>query len=368
MKELFTYNYDITDECTSGDITKLAELINTAKISDSAKKADIPSQLEMSKLAEDECALIIYHPSLGALNKYACSTKELVELNTLYLLEKAPKLPDELCKVAAHYLIEASKAFHLNPSEELIKLEDSCVKDNVVNISEINPVAYQIKLASRTKQNTNTFIGKLANNQFAVPSKRKYPLIDENTIKTAMAFFDAYSQDLPILDRLEFAYNTKLAAQNQSIKLTGKIAKYASLDPKSLNPDFTVQVKARKDLTVDSSAQNLYEELLTKKANLEPVKIAKVLSKLDEETGINQYWGRYIEEPLLATLGIIKEASVTVNGKTITKTALSQLCEKDLSKWVDNRTLDELKGNEGLQVLASLPMPTQDGLLTLLSN
>ena len=109
MKELITLNYDITDAVTSADMQKLAQSIKASNLSDCAMKADVPTQLEMSKLASDKCALVIFHPQMGNsgyLKKYANYDKDLTELNTFIFLQNAGHLPDEICKTAAYHSLE----------------------------------------------------------------------------------------------------------------------------------------------------------------------------------------------------------------------------------------------------------------------
>ena len=322
----------------------------------------------MSKLAMDQCALVLFSPKFGYLNKYANYNKELTELNSLIFLEKANFLPDEICKTAAYYLLRANKAFGLSSSEELKKLAGTKIKTNIVNITSIDPIAYQIKLANQQKQITKTALNNLNPTQFALPNKKKYPLVNEESIKTAILYFDAYHENLSPVDKITFAINTKKAADIVNLETNKQIDKYASLSIDKLSSKLKLHINSRKDLTTNKKMHKLYDDLLEKAAELEPMKVATVLRRIDEMSGIVRHWGKLIEEPLTACLETIKEASITINDRVLTKTALIKLCEKDLSKWIDTHTLKELKGKEGLQVFASLPQPTKISLLQILDK
>jgi len=364
MKTLINFNYDATDEVTSGDIAKIAMLVNISNISEAARKTDIPSQFEMFKLADDQCALVIKDPKHGYIKKYANYNRDLTELNTFFFLQKAGYLPDEINKTAAYYLLEANKKFKLEPPEELKKLAGKNIKNNIIHITSIDPVVYQMKLAHRKNEITKTAIHKLKDEQFALPKQRKYPIINEETIKTAMMYFGAYNDQLDTLDRINFAVNTIQAAKSFNIEPSEDIKKYSHLSLNNINPDFKFQIRERQSLVLESEIKELYDDILEKSAELKPIKLAALLRKADELAGLKKHWGNFIEDPIISTLDVIKEASIKIGEITLTKTALTKLCAKDVSKWIDGNTLKELQGPDGLDVFASLPKPTQDGLLT----
>lgn len=365
MKELITFSYDITDEVTSGDIKKIAELVQMSKLDEQTRKADIPSQWDMNNLSEDECALVLYHPNNGQLKKYANYNRELTELNTLCFLNKASHLPDEICKTAAHFLLRARRAFNLESSPILEKLAAENLTSNLVDLTKIDQLAYQIKLATKNAEVTKTELTKLAKEEFALPNKRKYPISNAKLIKTAMTYFNNHHKKFGMMDKLAFAVNTVKAAKAHKLELTGMISKYAELDPSLFNDDFKYFVKSRIDLTTNEHLQGMYSELVTKSAEIGSLKTAKVLEELDKRANLEKHWNQLVPDPLFSVLKPSVEESIEIEGHSLTKSALLNLCTNDLSHLLSNKAIIELQGENGLQKFASLPAPTKKELIKL---
>jgi hypothetical protein len=60
----------------------------------------------------------------------------------------------------------------------------------------------------------------------------------------------------------------------------------------------------------------------------------------------------------------VKEAELEIDGKYVSRSDLNKILTKDVRGWVDDFTRKELEGPDGLSVLASLPEPTREGLLS----
>ena len=83
MNKIATIVFDVVDEIVSGDVEKLAEVVES--LSDDAKMAYVPSLEEQAQQPEKDFGLILWSPNVGQLRKYALYTPELAEINLSYL-------------------------------------------------------------------------------------------------------------------------------------------------------------------------------------------------------------------------------------------------------------------------------------------
>jgi len=358
MKRLLALNYDITDACLGNEVEKVAEMISTGNFSDKAKMADIPSKADMDKLPEDKVALVLYHPQHGKINKYAHYNRELTELNVALLKDKAPNLPDEVVKIAANQLSKAARRWGVEFPNELQFPEEPPLLANGNTLSvhtDINELAYMKKLSA-------SITPAKGYDEYALPDKKQYPIEDIIQIKAASAYFETYGNQLPTEDRVVFAFNTYKAAKENNVETSGYLEKYAHIRNKR-NEDFQAHIRVRINNTRESAHRDLYEELNGKYKEIEPIKLAAALEKIDKHTGLDSLWNSKLEEPLVATLEMAKQAFITIEDKEINHDVLSKLSSVDLSGIIDNFTKEELLGVSGLDVLESLPHPVQDALI-----
>jgi hypothetical protein len=121
MKKLFNQSYDCTDYLLANNIEPIANLV--ANLSDLAKTASVPSHEDMNDLEEEEVALILFHPRLGELRKFACDSPGITEINLNLLAQNADSLPDEIVKVAANNLGYVAKNLKIEIPEKLLEYQ-----------------------------------------------------------------------------------------------------------------------------------------------------------------------------------------------------------------------------------------------------
>jgi len=347
-----TFTYDLVDEISLGQIEKIASL----QLDYDPDSLHVPTSIEMQELEDKQVALQLYHPQTGKIKKFACYDPGLTQLNSQLLISKASALPDEIVKTAAFFLKRAALNQGVVVPEELASLAgDFKPTNNIVELEKISEIAYYKKLNDKTEKETT---------KWALQESKRYPLDSKEDIEKAAEYFEKYANSFTAPDKLMFAINTCREASNKNIKLAGSITKFASLSTDSFNENFDKLVNMRKTYLNPDQDPDIYDELIERHPNLGVVKTAKVLEVIDREYGLDRLWSRQLADPISTTCGIYKEAELEIDGKYITKSKLASLLQKDVSNWIDDYTKKELSGPEGLDVLASLPEPTREGLLS----
>ena len=356
MSNIMSMSLDVVDEVLSGNFEKLAEIVEP--LSDNAKVAYVPSLEEQHSRNEKDFGLVLFHPQNGIMNKFALYTPELVELNLAYLDEKKAELPDEVVKIAATNLVAAANLKNINIPEGLSEFKESKTYiPNIVDVREINNINYSTKIANNQEPTT-----------FALQAEKKYPLDTEDNVKEAVAYFDRYHRDFDdVSQKLEYSVNTKIAATSHDISIEGtEIAKYANLSSEMFNKDFSDHIKIRESYLKPETKDKVLETYndLTKRAeDIGPVKTAEVLYQIDKEAGLNHIYGSGVEDPVISTLGEPYEENDTIDGILIKKSALDNLGSEDLTELVGNDVISELRGEDGLAVLKSLPKPVRNAII-----
>ena len=346
---------DVCDFVDSEKIDVLAKL--TADREDLVKTAEIPSRDEIDEKPFGDFAVVLNVGNGTYLRKYACYSKQLAELNALLLDETKATIPDEIVKTAAKMLKKACKRFRVEFPEELNKFAEAC--DNVTNVvltDRINEYQWVKKQGAANME-------KVASTEsiYALPALGKYPLNSPELVKVAAAYFDKYFRKLSPENSHEFVQNTKLAAQKFNVDLSdcGEFTKRASLHDTEYNETYRASINYRKRL-VDEEHVGVYDQLLSKHASLTPTNAAELLTKLDVSAGIDHLWNNRIDDPFVTTFGMAKVAeSISVNGYDINEGHLQAL---ESSGSVDEDTLKELQGDDGMNVFKSLPTPIKGKL------
>ena len=346
---------DVVDEVLGGNLEKFAEIVEP--LSDTVKVGYIPSPEEQEVQDSNDFALVLFHPHVGTLNKYAMYTSELTELNLAYLAEKQAQLPDELLKTAATNLSVAARKFNITVPESLEEfIADKKYIDNVVdvrNISELDYINKTEKLAEIT--------------EYAWPEEQRYPLGDSSNIQKAAAYFDRYHSEMHSGKKLEFAVNTTISAGKHDVSLEGtEVEKYAALSRDLFNPDFYEHIEIRQSYLSDNDEESreAYKTLIDKCDEYGPVKTAEALYELDKEADLTRSYGSGIEDAIMATLQAPIEAVKSIDGTLVKKSSLEGISSEDLTSLVGNDVITELKGEDGLDVLNSLPKPIRDEIIS----
>jgi len=90
--------------------------------------------------------------------------------------------------------------------------------------------------------------------------------------------------------------------------------------------------------------------------------------ELDKQADITRAYGNGVEDPILSTLSTTTATSDTVDGILVKHSTLSSIDEGILTKLVGNDIISELKGEDGIAVLKSLPKPIRSSILDELTS
>lgn len=355
MLKIASMSLDIVDHVLNEDIDKIAEL--AINLSDEAKQAHIPTFEEEQNRDSSDFALVITHPTVGELNKYGRYSPSLVELNLAFLSKDADSLPDEIVKIAATNLVRAANEFKIKVPENLQEFKSADYVNNKVDLQKINELAYFDKISRQEK----------TANRFAWKQEKKYPLDTDIQIIKAASYFDLHHNEMTISKKLEFVLNVKQAARENKVGLEKTaIDKYAYFDKEAFNEDFETHVRVRQSYLkpTEGDLHRAFSELITRAPEIGALKTAQVLNELDKKAYFE--YGHGIEDPLYSTLKWEKSASIDVDGISVTKQQIDSLSDDDLTAIVGNDVIPDLKGEEGLEVLASLPKPIRAEILNLI--
>ena len=136
MNKIATIVFDVVDEIVSGDVEKLAEMVEP--LSDTAKMAYVPSLEETAAKNERDFGLVLWSPKVGQLRKYALYTPELVEINLQYLSTKAQELPEEILKIAGNNLCAAANKYKIKIPQNLNNYDSTTFSDNSLDLRDID--------------------------------------------------------------------------------------------------------------------------------------------------------------------------------------------------------------------------------------
>jgi len=144
MKKLFNQIYDCTDYLLANNIEPVANLVSN--LSDMAKTASVHSSDEINNLTSEEVALILYHPRIGELKKFACDTKGITEININLLSSHVDELPEEVIKLAANNLGYVASHLDVDIPENLQVYQTNEWVDPYLDITHLNKVSFYQKL------------------------------------------------------------------------------------------------------------------------------------------------------------------------------------------------------------------------------
>jgi len=351
MRKIASMHLDVVDHIVNDEIEKLASIVE--HLSDDAQVAYIPSIEELETRKDKDFAAILWDPQVGTLRKFAKFTPELAELNMAFLVNTKNSLPEEIVKVAAANLTCAAMNFGLSIPNELESYKSDKFINNMVDLTNLNKVSYMKKTA---KQESSKY--------FALPNK--YPINTELEIKKAGAFFEKNHHKLSINDKREFLTNIQDRAKELDVSLTKTaVEHYSSLKDNLFNEDLYNHIQVRKSYLKNNEEEVkiAYDELVSRADEIGPLNVAYVLEEIDKTAQLNKNYGKGILDPLASVLGEEKRAGREIDGVLITHDSLKGIDEGVMTSLVGNDVLKEIKGEEGLDVFASLPRPIRADII-----
>lgn len=175
-------------------------------------------------------------------------------------------------------------------SRHALKLHDEKKKKHasVVDVSGQAPEV-QVKRASAE----NTALGG------------KFPLDAMADVAKAIEWFDNSYKAMDPVEAHIFAVKTASRAEELGLPVSDALERYGST---TYARDVDAHLANRLAVT-DPEFAELYTELREKRAQMEPIEFATLLSEVDELSGAKWAWGGEVADPFYATFGKAKTAS-----------------------------------------------------------
>lgn len=348
---IFAINMDIVDFTINSNIEKVAELVED--LTERVKSAYIPTPEELMVKSDNDFAVILYKNGSYQASKFPMYTSELTELNMSILAKIKDTLPEELVKVAATNLTAAANNFGIEIPKELNSYNSDYYVDRKL---EITKLSHRLQ-----KQPAETHV------KFAL--RNHCPIDSISDMKKTAEWFNRNHHKLSLDELFEFVDNFNKQAEVLDFSVSDTVInKYASLDKTQLNPDLKAHLSVRQSYIPDDDTENenLFFDILKEASKIGPEKTAYLLELCDQELNLQNLYGQKIANPATAVFGIKKVASINVDGVNVTLDAIRNINDGKLAMAVGNGVVSELRGEDGLDVLASLPTPIKRQVLDLL--
>ena len=349
MKRLFNNVHDVTDYLITDSVETVIDTISD--LSKMAKTANVHSIEERQALDEESVALILYHPDLDELKKFACDSIGITEININLLANQAETLPKELIKIAANNLGCAAKHYKIDIPENLQEFQTNEWTNPLIDIRYINKSAFYKKLQN---------IEKTAEEHiYALPKAKKYVIDTKEDLEKAAKYFNDKRNNLSFPEKIIYSKNFIKQAKALKTPIDENFKKYANLNINKLGENFTDYLNVRINLTKDQEIIELYQDILEKKSELSPIDLAIALNKADDLAGMDRAIDRRMVKNAAETVFNLEKTSwfddhiVNLNTREI--------------NYLGSRERGALLSPEGEDVFNSLPKPTKDRLIRDLS-
>ena len=355
MKNLFIENLDITDFVNGGEIEKVASIVSDVR--DNAKKSYIPSYEEQEEMPDKNFAIVLHNSKGESLKKFACHNADLTELNISFLIQAMGELPEEVIKVAACNLTTSAHKFGIPVPIELEKYAKKRYCSRVVDVDKIDISKYANKSCTVKATPTKHALGN------------KYPISNKKELTKAAEWFGRNYSKLSLDEQRDFISNVAAEGKIQEVDLTKTaMAGFVNLDESLFNNELYAHVAARRSLVPEDKEdlKMTYNDLLRRADSIGAIKTAYVLEMLDKEAGLDYYYGKNLVDPLRASLGTVKTAGKDIDGTVVTREQLQKLDPAKLTELVGNTGIKDLRGEEGLTILASYPLPIRKEIINLI--
>ena len=199
---------------------------------------------------------------------------------------------------------------------------------------------------------------KKASKRFALGNS--YPLDSFQDVKAAVDYFNDYSNTMSPVDRHEYAVKTASRADELGIETSELLSRYGSTE---YAPDIDAHLASRK--AAAPAFGEVYDAMREKRAEVDPETFVGLLQKVDEEAGLNWYYGGDVTDPYLATFGG-KEKSANAewsweapDGSTLTAEHLQGLVGREEFNSSFDKDITSEFAKDPVAIFESMPAPTK---------
>jgi hypothetical protein len=160
-----------------------------------------------------------------------------------------------------------------------------------------------------TRAEAPVTVKKASHTRFALPHLQRYPIDSAALVTKAASYFDEHLFDFPLTERRVFAQSVVSRADELGVKVAGRVLDYAG---EGYGPNLVPELHARIHQFEGTGHEAVYELLLEKRAEVDPMIMAEMLREADEETGASRSYGRPgvgLLDPYAAVYGGAKVAA-----------------------------------------------------------
>ena len=164
----------------------------------------------------------------------------------------------------------------------------------------------------------------------------RYPLDNYTDVNKAVQYFSDYWTEMRPGDRHEYCVKTAARAEELGIETTYMMQRYGSL---GYSPDVDAHLYSRIEKGPEEFS-DAYEELMVKRASIDPEDFALVLARVDEVSGLSSHWGGHIMDPWFSTFGG-EEKVASESWKW--KSAVGDIVNAEQLRWLSTEGLGLVK-------------------------
>ena len=109
-----------------------------------------------------------------------------------------------------------------------------------------------------------------------------------------------------------------------------------------------------------------YDNVLRDSDTVGVIKTAEALYEVDQKANLDGTYGKGVTSPAFSVAGKVGSDGMDIDGTYVTSSSLDALPSGELTSIVGNDVIDELRGEDKLDVLASLPTPVRKEIIDLM--
>lgn len=379
----------------------LAEVFSDTNPPDFIKEAEALSEKELTSLP-DHCFALIGRQDGEYVRKYACADKPHTAINTIYFDKARSSLPQDTVQKVATNLRIACERYGLEPpefikeserlgeSKPLIKSDSSLFlvhsptddekkypierdakkpknedrPESVENVVKKGAWDPYVNLDSPVRPN-------FSNDHTTSIRGQTVPLDDFNQVKKAASRFENEWRVMHPHERRIAAVDIDNRAEFLGIKTGGALNKYAGSSYRS-DDEIADAMIDRIDHWPEeyaAAAAGVVQNLMEKRAFVEPDVFASAIEELDIATGLDIYWGTHISDPWETAITKTSEDKKkwSVEGKVVTEDDIRRLAadQKSEVEKAFGRELANGLSHDPVGIFDSLPLDTQSVLAAM---
>lgn len=287
----------------------------------------------------------------GQRNLFPIDGKASAWLSAQYFDRTQNHFSDEAQQKIASRIISASDRFDVDISD-LGFVDDFDSEAKTASAPMMDASAALVETEPETKRAEN----------FLFPDRERYPVDNEEQVKTAESYFNRHAQEMTPKRRKMFSNRLVKRAGELRVEIENEaIQKYAS-SQRTSDANIKLAFEARKEHLNDQNAKEGLDELYDTRDQLPPDVMAEALREFDKKAGIDNLWNSKFPDPYQSVQAGVEEAmdktaaseSITYQGTSFTADDLQAVSDDKLSEYFGEEQIEELKSNP-VTVFESLP-------------